>query len=260
MGNEQVAVVTGAGSGIGAAVCARLVDGGLRVLGVDRDEAGLARTAQAVDRPEHFAVHPCDVRHPVAVREAVAHAGAWGGRLDVLVNGAGVLERRQLAETTEEVWSRVIDINLSGTFRMIQAAREYLIDPATVGTKRIVNIGSGAADHGYAYPAYTASKGGVVSLSRELAAEFAPFGVTVNVVNPGFVRTAINADAWADPEARARVEEVIPLGRMGRPDEVAAAVAFLASADAGYITGQVLVVDGGRGAILGGAPPGPTRG
>lgn len=260
MANDLVALVTGAGSGIGAAVCARLVNDGVRVFGVDRDEAGLARTVQTVDRPASFAAHTCDVCDPAAVREAVAQAGAWGGRLDVLVNGAGVLERRQLAETTEEVWSRVIDINLSGTFRVIQAAREHLVDPATAGTKRIVNIGSGAADHGYAYPAYTASKGGVVSLSRELAAEFAPFGVTVNVVNPGFVRTGINADAWEDPEARARVEERIPLGRMGRPEDVASAVAFLASADAGFITAQVLRVDGGRGAILGRAPAGLPRG
>ena len=251
--DRRTALVTGAGSGIGAAVYRALVDDGLRVLGVDRDDDGLQRTVKSVSDPSSFRVKACDVRDDGSVRSAVDAAAAWGDRLDVVVNAAGVLERVQLAETTDEVWERVIDINLSGTFRVVRAARGRLLEPSEAAAKRVVNIGSGAADSGYAYPAYTASKGGVVALTRELAAEFAPFGVTVNVVNPGFVRTGMNKDTWSDERARHEREGAVPLGRLGEPEDIAALVAFLCSPRAGYITGQALRVDGGSGVVV--APP-----
>jgi hypothetical protein len=160
MNDQLVALVTGAGSGIGAQVCRLLVEDGMRVTAADRNEAGLHQTAALVSRSDRLQTTVCDICDDDAVRAMVADTVAWGSRLDVVVNAAGVLARYGTAETTDEVWTRVIDINLSGTFRVVRAAREALMDPATAGTKRVINVGSGAADQGYLYPAYTASKGG----------------------------------------------------------------------------------------------------
>lgn len=241
--------MTGAASGIGAAIAVQLAASGLDVALLDRDENGLVGTRERCGTDANVLGIGCDVREDEQVAGAVQHAVQWTGRIDVVINAAGVLARVGTAETTADVWQSVLDINLTGTFRVVRAALPHLVDERTAGAKRVVNIGSGAADRGYAYPAYTASKGGVVSLTRELAAELAPHAVTVNAINPGFIRTAINDDAWSDDVARARCEETIPLGRMGRPEDVAAAASFLASDGAGYITGEVLRVDGGRCAV-----------
>jgi NAD(P)-dependent dehydrogenase (short-subunit alcohol dehydrogenase family) len=140
----------------------------------------------------------------------------------------------------------VLDINLTGAFRVCQATQPHLLDGAEGGTKRIINIGSCAGEMGYAY---TASKGGIIALTRQLAAELAPHRITVDVVNPGFIRTPINDDAFTDSAQLERVAERIPPGRMGQPDEVAAAVRFLATPAAGYITAEMIRVDGGQTAI-----------
>ncbi|PXY36269.1 SDR family NAD(P)-dependent oxidoreductase [Prauserella flavalba] len=243
--DRRVAVVTGAASGIGAAIARQFSGEGLDVALLDRDDAGPVRDC----RPGETLALRCDVRDDAEVEAAVAETARWRGRIDVVVNAAGVLARAGIRDTSWETWQSVLDINLTGTFRVVRAALPYLTDPATAGAKRVVNIGSGAADRGYAYPAYTASKGGVVALTRELAAELAPENVTVNAVNPGFVRTAINDDAWSDDTARHRWERTMPLGRMGLPEEVAAVACFLASPAASYLTGQVIRVDGGRSAI-----------
>ena len=247
----RVAVVTGAASGIGAAIADQLIAAGVHVALLDKNVPASAAAVHRSDASGHgdAMLVPCDVRDDLGVASAIDRVATWRNRIDVVVNAAGVLVRSDIAATTPQTWQDVLDINLTGTFRVVQATLPYLVDPATAGTKRLINIGSGAADRGYAYPAYTASKGGVVAMTRQMAAELAPHGVTVNAINPGFIRTAINDDAWSDSEVRTRWEKTIPLGRMGRAEEVAAVACFLASPSASYVTGQTIAVDGGRGSI-----------
>lgn len=243
---RRVALVTGAASGIGAAVVRQLCSDGLAVGLMDRDEGGLAAVAASVGDAEVMTA-TCDVVDAAAVREVVDSVAAWGGGLDVVVNGAGILVRVDADATTSEIWDRVVDVNLKGTFQVIQAALPHLREGS--GDRRIVNIASGAATRGYHYPAYSASKGGVTALTRQIACEVAPLGITVNCVNPGVVRTGINRDSWEDEAVRERWEKLVPVGRLGEPEDIAALVGFLASPAAGFLTAEDITVDGGRSNI-----------
>lgn len=244
---RRVALVTGAASGIGAAIARHLCADGLAVALIDRDGDGLEAVAATCDSDVMTAV--CDVMDGAAVRETVDSVAEWGGRLDVVVNGAGILVRADVESTTPEIWHRVLDVNLTGTFQVIQAAMPHLRAGDETSGRRIVNIASGAAVRGYAYPAYSASKGGVTALTRQIACEVAPLGITVNAVNPGVVKTGINRDSWEDEAVRERWEKLIPVGRLGEPEDIASLVGFLASPAAGFITAEDICVDGGRSNI-----------
>ncbi|MGW2463631.1 SDR family NAD(P)-dependent oxidoreductase [Streptomyces sp. NPDC001761] len=239
-------LVTGGARGIGAAVARRLAEEGGRVLVTDRDLPEAERTASALRRQgltaEAFA---CDVADRAAVEAAVAHAVAAFGSLDVLVNSAAhcTADTDLFEDDPEEAWARDLDITLTGAYRCCRAALPHL---AACGRGAIVSIGSvnGAQDFGN--HGYSAAKAGLGSLTRTLAGHAAPRGVRVNLVVPGTVRTS----AWEgrDDELDA-VRPLYPLGRVGEPEDVAAAVAFLASRDAAWITGTSLVVDGGLTAV-----------
>lgn len=244
---RRVALVTGAASGIGAASARQLCADGLAVALIDRDADGLTAVAESCDGDVMSAA--CDVVDAAAVHETVESVVQWGGRLDVVVNGAGILVRADVDGTTPDVWHRVLGVNLTGTFHVIQAVMPHLRAGDDTASRRIINIASGAATRGYAYPAYSASKGGVTALTRQIACEVAPLGITVNAVNPGVVRTAINRDSWEDDAVRERWEKLIPVGRLGEPEDIAALVGFLASEAAGFITAQDIGVDGGRSNI-----------
>lgn len=245
---RRVALVTGAASGIGAAVVRQLCSDGLAVALVDRDADGLGAVADSVGDATVMTAD-CDVSDADAVHAMVDSVVVWSGGLDVVVNGAGILVRADLDATTSQIWDQVIDVNLKGTFQVIQATLPYLRDGGDTASRRIVNIASGAATRGYAYPAYSASKGGVTALTRQVACEVAPLGITVNAVNPGVVRTGINRDSWEDEAVRGRWEKLIPVGRLGEPEDIASLVGFLASEAAGFITAQDIGVDGGRSNI-----------
>jgi NAD(P)-dependent dehydrogenase (short-subunit alcohol dehydrogenase family) len=232
------ALVTGAASGIGAAVAMRLVDEGAGVAGLDRAWDGQA------DDPGLTVRLTADVRDPEAVEAAIREAiEVLGGPPDVLVNAAGVYSVRPLLETSLAEWDEVLAINLRGTFLVATSAVR-----AGLGPGSIVNLSSVAAFEGSTVAqsgAYRASKAAVSSLTRQMAVEWAGRGVRVVAVAPGVIDTPTVRLSGDHDGGRARLEASVPLGRLGTAGEVAAVVCFAASAEAAYLTGTVLVVDGG---------------
>lgn len=243
----RVALVTGGASGIGRAISRSLSNEGVRVVIADTDLEGARAVAQECSVGAR-AIR-CDVTKQADITRAVAETVSWGGSLDILVNNAGIVRRTDVATTTADGWWEVMDINLSAVFFMSQAAIPALRSSKSE-ERRIINIASCASDVGFAYPAYTASKGGVVALTRQLASEVSAQRITVNCVNPGFIRTPINDAAFAEEGNIRAVTSNIPLGRMGKPEDVAATVTFLASAGAGFINAEVLHVDGGMLGVM----------
>ncbi|PRH78225.1 oxidoreductase, partial [Streptomyces solincola] len=228
---------------IGAAPVRRLAAEGARVLVADVDEDAARETARGVDGAVAWR---CDVAEDASVRAAVAHAVESFGGLDVLVSNAlgPTADVPEVSGLTDELWQRALDVTLTGALRCARAALPHL---AASGRGAIVHIGSVNADQSFGGHAYSAAKAALASLTRTLADEAAADGVRVDQINPGTVRTR----AWAGREERLRelAEHVYPLGRVGEPEDVANAVAFLASADAAWITGATLRVDGGITAV-----------
>lgn len=240
---NTVAVVTGAGRGIGAAIAHRLAAEGARVAVVSRTEANSQRIADAINalRPEAARAYAVDVADHAASATAASQIAKDFGSIDILVNNAGVTRDRLALRLSEEDWDVVLDTNLKGAFNFIQPLlRPILKSPRG----RIINISSVSGLMGTAGQVnYGASKAGLIGLSKSLAREVAGRGATVNVVAPGFISTDMT-DVLTD-DLKKTVQSQIPLASFGEADDIAAAVAFLASAEARYITGQVLTVDGG---------------
>jgi 3-oxoacyl-[acyl-carrier protein] reductase len=239
----QVAVVTGAGRGIGEAIAKTLAAGGARVAVVSRTEANADKTAQAInaDHPGAAKAYAVDVADFNAVQELASAIIADLGRVDILVNNAGVTRDGLSMRMSSEDWDVVVDTNLKGAFNFIRAVQRPM---AKQRSGRIINISSVSGLMGNAGQAnYAASKAGLIGLTKTIARELAGRGITVNAVAPGFIETDMTNVL---PESiRTAVVERIPLGRFGAPGDIAEAVAFLAGPEAGYITGQTLVVDGG---------------
>ena len=226
-------IVTGGNRGIGLAIARRLADGGDEVMVTSRSGAAI----------EGLTVARCDVRDPAAVDEAFTAAEAAHGPVEVLVANAGITRDNLLALMSEDDFAAVLDTNLGGAYRVAKRAVRGMI---RMRRGRIVFISSVVGLLGSGGQAnYAASKAGLIGLARSLARELGSRSITVNVVAPGFVDTDMTAAL--PEERRAAILSGVPLGRLATADEVAAAVAFLASADAGYITGAVIPVDGGLG-------------
>lgn len=240
---EHAVLVTGAGQGMGEAIARRLAAEGGQIAVTDRDGDKAERAARAIQESGGTACPlPCDVADAESVRAAVDEAVERFGRLDVLINnaasaGAGT----DLDAITEQTWAHDLDITLTGAFRCIRAAMPHLIES---GRGAVVNVGSVNGAMAFGDHAYSAAKAGLAGLTRTVAAEYATHGVRVNLVAPGTTRTP-NWDHQGGAEFLDRVGEHYPLGRVGRPEDIAAACAFLASADASWITGVTLPVDGG---------------
>ncbi len=244
----RAAVVTGAGRGIGYAIAERLVDDGANVVVVD---IAAERIAAAADRLETRAgrsgsVLPvaadCSVR--ADVERSIGACLERFGRLDVFVANAGIGETVPFLDTSDELWDRTMAINLRGVFLGIQAAGRTMRERG--GGRIVATASTNAFWMETELTAYDASKAGVVGLVRTAAMELAPHGITVNAVGPGMIATDLTRDTVEDPERSAIYLRQIPAGRFGTPADVAGAVAFLVSADAAWITGHVLVVDGGQ--------------
>ncbi|MEU0409568.1 SDR family NAD(P)-dependent oxidoreductase [Streptomyces griseorubiginosus] len=239
-------LVTGAARGIGAAAARRLAEEGARVLLTDRDGTVVVETAARLrEQGLDARALACDIADRSAIEAAVAHAVDVFGSLDVLVNCAArcTPETPLFEDDLDDEWARDLDITLGGPYRCSRAALPHLV---ASGRGAIVNIGSVNGLQDFGNHAYSAAKAGLGSLTRTLAGHAAARGVRVNLVAPGTVHTS----AWEGREDQlAEMRRLYPLGRVGAPEDVAAAVAFLASQDAAWITGTTLVVDGGLTAV-----------
>jgi NAD(P)-dependent dehydrogenase (short-subunit alcohol dehydrogenase family) len=245
----RTALVTGGARGIGAAIVERLVAEGAAVVVADRlaDAAeSLAATLQSAGGD--VMAHAVDLRDLAGVAAMVDAAVAWHGQLDILVNNAGVAMARSVLEATVDEWNSQLDVNLRAPFFALQAAARHMVERRS---GKIVNTisTSGFASSSTPAPIYDLTKGGLRQLTISAAVELAPLGVNVNGVAPGTIDTELSTAVLDTPEKLARATARIPRGALGRPADIAAAVAYLCSDDADYVHGHILVVDGGWLAI-----------
>jgi 3-oxoacyl-[acyl-carrier protein] reductase len=242
---DRVALVTGASRGIGRAIAIALARRGAKVIVnyASREDAARETAAAVEAAGGQAAIAAFDVASSAAVTEAIKALGKAHGGLDILVNNAGVAINGLIMRFSDEQWARTLNTNLAGAFYCTRAAATFLLKAKDAG--RIVNITSVVGEMGNGgQAAYAASKAGMIGLTTSTARELASRGVTCNAVAPGYIETDMTSEAL--PEAqRAKLIEQIPLGRIGRAEDVGDAVAFLAGPEAAYMTGQVLRVNGG---------------
>ena len=239
---DRVAMVTGSGQGIGAAIARRLCEGGAKVVLNDVDQAR-ASAVEGELRAAGYEVSSFvgDISQTEVADAAIAYAVETFGTFDILVNNAGIAKDAYLTKMTDEMFDDVIRVNLKAQFLLARAATRVMMEKRY---GRIVNVASRAWLGGAGQVNYSASKGGVVSLTRTLALESGRYQITTNAVAPGLIDTPLFRALR--PDHQERMEKTVPVQRVGKPEEVADAVAFFADDDSGYINGQVLYVCGGR--------------
>lgn len=243
----RTALVTGAGGGLGSACARAMAEAGADVVLADIDPVGLATTAAAIEALGRRVLSVvCDIAQEAAVDAMVARAIATFGSIEILINNAGIGDPEPLPihQYPTDQWHRVVSINLDGQFFCARAVLQHMV-PAKRG--KIINVASmwGLAGPSSVFPltAYAATKGAIVNLTREMALQYAPLGITVNAICPGFYRT--NLGPFDDPDFLKAVTDFTPMGRIAEPDEIKGTAIYLASAASDFVTGLMLVADGG---------------
>ncbi len=248
----RVAMVTGAARGIGAATAVRLSQDGAAVAVCDLSADGCADTVRAVqDVGGRAMAVGMDVSDRAQVESGVAAIVDELGRLDILVNNAGLIRDNLLFKMTDEDWDLVLNVHLKGAFLCSQAVQKHMVEQRY---GRIVSLSSTGGDGNRGQANYSAAKAGIRGFTKTLALELGPFGITANAVAPGFITSAMTAQTaerigMPFEQFQESIAAATPVRRVGRPEDVAAAISFFASEEAGYVTGQVLYVDGGLGRL-----------
>lgn len=252
----KTVVVTGGSGGIGRALLRGFADAGAYVVALDRDGSAALAAAEVVDPSGEKAIGlACDVSAEASVSKAAQVVADWRGGADVLINNAGILRPGPLEDLALDDWRGMLEVNLTGCLIGAQIFARQIV---ARGGGALVHIASISASQPQPFSgAYSPSKAAVAMLSRQMAYEWGPKGVRSNVVSPGLVVTGLSAAFYADGTVRQAREALVPSGRIGRPEDMADAALFLASARAGYINGQEIVVDGGLSQCLMGAVPRP---
>ncbi|MCD0487122.1 SDR family oxidoreductase [Pedobacter sp. MC2016-14] len=241
--STQIAIVTGGGAGLGLAITKKLVEQGIQVLAIGRNEEKLK--AAANEFGELCSYRVADLQDLSAIPALIDEIKENYGKIDILVNNAGINMKKAFVEVTDEDFSSVIQTNLSSVFAV---SREVVKHMLVAGKGSIVNISSMAAQYGIPKViAYSAAKTAIEGMTRAMATELSPLGIRINCVAPGFIKTAMSAKALdADPERKNKVFSRTPMGKMGEPEDVAEAVYFFCSQASKYVTGVVMPVDGGN--------------
>lgn len=240
----KVAVVTGARRGIGKGIALALSEAGARVVVSDVNDNDCQKVVTEL-AGDGLAVK-CDVTKKSEVDEMVKKTVEEFGKLDILINNAGVVDFKPFLEMTEEEWDRVLRVNLKGQFLCAQAAAKEMVKNNWGRIINIASIASGQVGVGFPQIAhYCASKGGIIAMTEALALELSPQGVNVNAIGPGVIETAMTEGMLADEPTKQGILARVPKGRVGQPQDIGAAAVFLASDEADYITGATLFVDGG---------------
>lgn len=241
----KVALIVGGGGGLSRAIACAMADFGAQIAVADLNLEAAEATAAACDRPEREAMAAMlDVTDPDMVEDVVGQVEAQTGHIDILLNGAGITIRRPAVDFTPEDWMAVVNTNLSGVFYVSQAVGRGMLQR---GYGRILSIGSVSSLLGHPENApYAAAKGGIAIMTKSLATEWAPHGITINAIGPAYTETELTKHILADPQVRTDLMRGIPMGRFGLPEDLVGAAVYLCSDAAAFVTGQTLYIDGGR--------------
>lgn len=241
---DKVAIITGAGSGIGRAIAFAFIEEGARVVVADWSEKGGKETVGQIKNKNGEAIFiKTDVSKTNDVEQLVKACLDKFGRVDILINNAGIYKACNLHEMTEENWDKIIDINLKSVFL---GSKRVISEMLKHGKGKIVNIASIAGLVGFAQSgAYCASKGGIIALTKAMALDYAPKKINANCICPGVIKTAMTKDMIGDPATKQFLESSTPYPRLGEPDDIAMAAVYLASDESDFVNGEILIVDGG---------------